>query len=551
MRNTDLDKYDRYLLILVVSFIAFQVLKNAFLPLHVDEANWWMQTRYLQAGYFFHPPFIVYEQFVVTRLFGANRESLRLGSLLFSSGTIVLIYAFSTKLFKEKRLAFFASLLISVLPLTSYFSALAFQEAPFYFFTIASVFLLWMAITVNRNYWYLAGISTGLMLLCKLQAVLILPCLALFLLTSKANRKWFRRKEPYIAFLIAGAMFTPTILWYFRHHLEPITFQLENRPGFLNNGLLAYLGEVIKHIFLQGFTLTPFVFLLSVFGLIYGFYIGFFRKDERFKYLFCMSAPIILLFSLTTGPAYWSYTGYMIAMIAAINLVPFLIAQRKGRRIERFWPVAFLGLCVSVAAIFSLLFNTFAAIGYTTQTGWSQLSAKVEQVQREQNGWNPYFASPYYFISSEVAYYTGNDFPGYTVLFQVYSNAVIQDNPTYSPWVNPKKLIGKDVIFVDEKMNPDGYDTPLSYWTAKLKPYFQRVESPIVFVENEGFLKKERTFYIFKCHGYKGPASPVYLKDDVKKLLKLPGNNATRSSKASDGTARPLRGELNLRIGAT
>jgi len=539
MEKTGLDKYDRYLLILVISFIAFQVLKNAFLPLHVDEANWWMQTRYLQAGYFFHPPFVVYEQFVITRLFGANRESLRLGSLLFSSGTIVLIYAFSTKLFKEKRLAFFASLLISVIPLTSYFSALAFQEAPFYFFTIASVFLLWMAITVNRNYWYLAGISTGLMLLCKLQAVLILPCVALFLLTSRANRKWFRRKEPYIAFLIAGAMFTPTLLWYFRHHLEPITFQLENRPGFLNNGLLAYLGNVIKHIAWQGFSLTPFVFLLSVFGLIYGFYIGFVRKDDRFQYLFCMSAPIILLFLLTTGPAYWSYTGYMITLIAAINLVPFLIAQSKRRGIQRFWLGAFLGLCVSVAAIFSLVTIIFAATGYSTQTGWSQLSAKVEQVRREQHGWNPYFASPYYFISSETAYYTGNDFPGYTILFQVYSNQVIQDKSTYSPWVNPKRLIGKDVIFVDEKMNPDGYNTPLSYWLATLKSHFQRVESPIVFVEKAGFLKKARTFYIFRCHGYKGPASPVYLKDDVKKFLKHSNNNATQSSKGSDRIARP------------
>ena len=539
MEKTGLDKYDRYLLILVISFIAFQVLKNAFLPLHVDEANWWMQTRYLQAGYFFHPPFVVYEQFVITRLFGANRESLRLGSLLFSSGTIVLIYAFSTKLFKEKRLAFLVSLLISVIPLTSYFSALAFQEAPFYFFTIASVFLLWMAITVNRNYWYLAGISTGLMLLCKLQAVLILPCVALFLLTSRANRKWFRRKEPYIAFLIAGAMFTPTLLWYFRHHLEPITFQLKNRPGFLNNGLLAYLGNVIKHIAWQGFSLTPFVFLLSVFGLIYGFYIGFVRKDDRFKYLFCMSAPIILLFLLTTGPAYWSYTGYMITLIAAINLVPFLIAQSKRRGIQRFWLGAFLGLCVSVAAIFSLVTIIFAATGYSTQTGWSQLSAKVEQVRREQHGWSPYFASPYYFISSETAYYTGNDFPGYTLLFQVYSNPVIQDKSTYSPWVNPKRLIGKDVIFVDEKMNPDGYNTPLSYWLATLKSHFQRVESPIVFVEKAGFLKKARTFYIFRCRGYKGPASPVYLKDDVKKFLKHSNNNATQSSKGSDRIARP------------
>ena len=51
------DRYALYLVILLVSFFLFHLVKSLFLGVHVDEANWWMQTEHLSAGYYFHPPF--------------------------------------------------------------------------------------------------------------------------------------------------------------------------------------------------------------------------------------------------------------------------------------------------------------------------------------------------------------------------------------------------------------------------------------------------------------------------------------------------------------
>lgn len=514
------EHYRLYLAILLLTFFLAHLARNSFLGIHVDEANWWMQTKYLQLGYFYHPPFIVYELFIITKIFGDGPLALRLGSLFFTTASLYLVFLLVNDIFKSEKLALITTLMISLLPLTNYWVLIAHQDAPLIFFWLLTIFFLWRAMVIEKkHYWYLAGLSSGAMLLTNLRSTLLFLGALLFLLTTRKQRNWLKKKEPYLALLIAGAIFSPTFLWYASHHFEPLTYQLSNRPGFLHNPFPTYILGLVKHAGWEALALTPFIYLFSLYGLIYGGYLGFVTKDQRFRYLFWLSAPMIILFGLTGGPPYWAFPGHTVALIAAANSLPLLPSKIRLRLSRKVWIPLFVGLFMLLPLACSFTFCYFYATTSTIHNGWKELAETLETVKENtEAGGELYLSGPYYFIPSEVCYYDREDFQGYTLAFRVYENKVMAENSNYSPWIPLETLVGKDMIFVDEKLNPDGYETPVSYWIEKLNPYFQRVENPIILVEYRGE-KTFRTFYIFVCHGFKGTDSRMDRKGEVREYI--------------------------------
>jgi MFS family permease len=514
------DKYAFWLAALVLAFLIINTTRSAFLGVHVDEANWFMQTRHLQAGYFFHPPFIVYQLYATTALFGDNALGLRIGSILFTAGTLVMIYLLSLDIFRNKGNAFLATLMVSVMPFTNYSLTLGFQDAPFIFFTVTMAFLLWRALYGDEaKYWYAAGLAAGLMLLCNLRSVPILLGVLIFLLASGKGRSWLRRKEPYLAVSLMVLLFLPTLIWYVSHHFEPITYQLTKRPGFLVDGPLAYLEDVARHIIWEASTLSPTLWFISIFGLAFAGFASIRQKDNRYGYLFCLAAPAIVLFAITSGPPNWALPAHMFSLISGASVLSFILAGSSSKRWKR-WGQAFIAVSLLIALGYTTAYCYYEATSSAMHNGWQELAAEVDGVRMSMDGdGQPYLAAPAYFIPSEVAWYGDGRWAGYTVAFQVYDNKVIGDNSHYSPWVPLEDLVGKDIVFVDEKLNPDEYDTPPSYWAEKLGPYFDRVDEPVVFNETRNG-QDYRTFYIYKCYGFKGPDPQMDVKGDVQEYIR-------------------------------
>jgi 4-amino-4-deoxy-L-arabinose transferase-like glycosyltransferase len=283
-----LSRYSFYVALVMAVFALFHLVKSSFMGLQVDEANWLMQTKHLSAGYFYHPPFIAFQQFAVTRVLGDSLLAVRVGPIAFTAATLLMIYLLFRDMFGDERWAFWLTLVVAILPITNFWLVLGLQDAPFLFFCFLTTWLLWRIVSrEQRNLCYLAGITSGLMLLCKLQAVLFFLGIFIFILASSENRRWLKRKELYLSSLIAVAMFLPTFIWYVGRGFEPITYQLRNRPGFLTAGPLEYIAQLILHIAKEMLVLSPFIYLLCIFGLIYGAYLGFSRKgggDRRFPH---------------------------------------------------------------------------------------------------------------------------------------------------------------------------------------------------------------------------------------------------------------------------
>lgn len=503
-----ISRYAVYLGILLVMFAVLQLIKNIFLGVHVDEANWWLQTNHLAFGYFKHPPFVVLQQFIVTRIFGSSPFALRLGSFFFTISFIVVVFVFATEVLDNRKWAFYTTLLILVLPLTNYWTLLGHQDAAFTFFFLITILFIWRAVARSQNnYWYAAGISAGFMVLCNLRSVFFFVGILLFLLIPKGNRFWLRRKEPYLAVLIVVLMFTPTLIWYAIHHFEPIRAMLTSPNGYLEQGVSGRVTAIAKHAGWELLGLSPIIFFISYFGLVSGGYLALVKKDDRFVFLFWISAPTILFFAVTGGTPYWAFPAHIISITAGMGALS-IVAERSAnpKRVRR-WSQALLGAGIAVAIVFSILTNYFFAIG-VVHSGWKELFGEVKNVSkvadREPGGRSGFYvAAPYHFIASELGYFGREDFKGYTLAFCVYESSLQSiDNSNYSPWVPLDKLKGKDIIFVDEKANPDGYNTPVGYWVTKLAPHFKSVDKPIIYKETKH--GRERVFYIFRCYGFKG-----------------------------------------------
>jgi hypothetical protein len=511
------DRYGIYLAIVLAAFFLFHTVKSIFVPIHVDEAYWWLLTkRPIQAAYYLHPLFKVVELWTSTHIFGDNTFAVRIGSNIFSTLSILLVFLISLKIFKDRRWAFLTALLVALLPLTNYWMPLGHQESVLTFFWLLTTYLVWRAVSEERKgFWYLAGISAGFGLINNMRSSFIFLSLLLFLATSRQARGWLRRKEPWLAFLIPVLMFTPSFLWYASQHFQPIIDQMNNHPGFLHHSIIGYLAFAGWHVLNEAFVFALFVYILSFFGLFYGGYLGYFDKrgkDMRFQFLVCLGAPMIIFFMITGGTPYWGWCGHLMLIIGGMGAFPILLSRSSKEWLHKYWKAGYVAMCLVVLVV------TIPTIDLTQgdliQNDWKALTIETEKAAATMPG-EVYVASPTMFLPGQIAYYDYHTraIAGYTQAFVVYEHPVWgSGNSHEAPWIPLEDLVGKNFIFIDVENNPDGYHTPVAYWEDKLAPYFDRVDQPEIYSYKKWF-SDIRHYYIFKCYGFHGPDAAMDTKD--------------------------------------
>jgi 4-amino-4-deoxy-L-arabinose transferase-like glycosyltransferase len=68
-------------LVLTLALVIRLIVSGQFL-LVPDEANYWQWSRYLDIGYYDHPPMIAWTIWLATTLFGQNEFAVRLPTVL-------------------------------------------------------------------------------------------------------------------------------------------------------------------------------------------------------------------------------------------------------------------------------------------------------------------------------------------------------------------------------------------------------------------------------------------------------------------------------------
>jgi 4-amino-4-deoxy-L-arabinose transferase-like glycosyltransferase len=160
------------------------------------------------------------------------------------------------------------------------------------------------------GWWLGAGICAGLALCSKYSAALSIIGAIGFLLTEPNSRRWLARPQPYLAGLIAVAIFLPVLIWNAEHEWVSFLFQ-----GGRAGGRFHPLG-VISTLAGEAAFLLPWIWIpLVVCGVIAA------RRgpQDAGRWLWvCLSAPPLILFTVASlwGKVlfHWAAPGYLMLL---------------------------------------------------------------------------------------------------------------------------------------------------------------------------------------------------------------------------------------------
>ncbi len=453
-------RYRNYFFIFLATITILRLLYISTSPFGLvpDEAHYWEWSRRLDLSYYSKGPAVAYIIALFTALFGNNEFGVRIGAVVLSVIGSTIFYFVARDIFKSTRAGFFAALVPSLTPLYSAGSILMTTDAPFIISWGLTCYFIRRALIERSVFlWSLAGLFTGVGLLSKYTMALIFPCLLLYLLSSKDNRKWLVRAEPYLALFISLLIFSPVIIWNVQNDF--VTIRHTMGQAHVEAGLRFSLSESIEFIGSQVGLLTPLIFA----GVIYAIWVcglrghGEGRKDHRL--LFFMSAPVLIFFLIKSFQgkvqANWTAPGYFTAFIATAGVWDeiYTRCKRAGKFIGLMKGTIsfalFLPLTLSVLMHYPSLLESMGVNGilerapYNRIVGWREAGVEVGKVYSAMNRLRPTFiVSDTYQTASELAFYM----PENPVVYNVYLGNRRMNQ--YDLWAGFDRLTGSDVLYV-------------------------------------------------------------------------------------------------------
>jgi dolichol-phosphate mannosyltransferase len=232
---------------LAIGFIAYAfALRLVYLgsvELLPEETYYWNYSRHLDIGYLDHPPMVAWLIRIGTAAFGQSQFGVRAGALCCGVITSIFTYRLTRNLFDEAT-ALAAVVLAQVLPFFFLSGLLMTPDAPLTAAWAASLYYLERALVAGRSSaWWRVGFSLGIGAISKYSIGLLVPVTLAFTLWDRNSRHWWRRWEPYVAALLAFAVFSPVIIWNAQHDWASFAFQTSRRlaeaPRFALHKLVA------------------------------------------------------------------------------------------------------------------------------------------------------------------------------------------------------------------------------------------------------------------------------------------------------------------------
>jgi dolichol-phosphate mannosyltransferase len=383
-----------------------------------EEAYYWSYSRHLDFGYLDHPPMVAWLIRLGTALFGQTEFGVRAGALCCGAVTSVFVYKLARNLFGEAS-ALAALLLTQTLPYFFLSGFLMTPDAPLAAAWAASLYFLERALIGNQSRaWWLAGVSLGIGMISKYSIAILAPVMMAFMVWDPNSRHWLRRKEPYLAALLALALFSPVLVWNAQHEWASFAFQTSRRiaeaPQF---ALHKLIGSIIVLITPTG--------LLAVAGVLWTWphrREGL-AEDARRRRLFTLAILVPLsvfaAFSLRhevkldwTGPL---WTAALPAMAFAMIAVDANISRLSAWIRAAWMPTMIAMLLIYCAGLHYLVFG-LPGLGYgkhieVVPVAWRNLSAHIIETANAyaRPGGAPVLivGMDRYAIASELAFYGG------------------------------------------------------------------------------------------------------------------------------------------------
>ena len=194
------------------------------------------------------------------------------------------------------------------------------------------------------GWWCGAGACAGLALFAKYSAVLSVAGAFLFLMSSREQRVWLRRWQPYGAAALALLIFSPVVVWNMAHDWTSFAFQGARAGGWNFHPFTALTTLAGEAQFVTPWLWLPMVILGA----------RAFRSGWRDQMLACLALPPIVVFAVISVWSsqrvlyHWAAPGYLMLF----PLLGRFVAEQWGHRAVRATLAGTAALClVTVAAI--------------------------------------------------------------------------------------------------------------------------------------------------------------------------------------------------------
>ncbi|MDR2426637.1 MAG: glycosyltransferase family 39 protein [Endomicrobium sp.] len=477
--------------------------------LTVDEAHYWVYTKFLDLSYFDHPPLIAYIIKLSTLIFGNTEFAVRFPAVIIFFTASWIFFICASKLYNEKT-AFVGALLLNVLPVFSFLgSVVSIPDSPLALFWIISLLVFLLIIETNgKKYWYLLGVIVGFALLSKYNAIMIPIGITLFLILSPKHRFWFKEKEPYLAFFIMAAIFIPVILWNIENNWASFGFQM--RHGFGNSMPKFSLLLFLRSLGAQSGYLSPTIFLVFFAAAFLCVKEAWKKKDRTALIIACFSLPTLILFNFIATfnevLPHWPAMGYLVLTIYVAHIT------------LEYWKVKWFKIYTIIAWAFTIIFLIIASLHLIYKIipiekfmpeqqaqkikygipeaervdisndlfGWKEVGEEIKKITNSYPDKNkPFIFTHKSYLASQIAFAAPD--------IRIYCLSDKID--AYDLWQRSlKKLADRDAIFI---CNDFFYFDPQKYGSA-----FDTYSQPREFsIYRNG--KKIKNFFFTECKKFK------------------------------------------------
>lgn len=456
---TTLNKKNAILLITLVAL--FSSIYNAFLPLHGDEAYYWVWSNNLQSGYYDHPPLIAYFIAFFT-YFGDNEFFVRLTNVFCMSVAIFYMYKIALENFNE-QIATYSLLLFLSIPLANAGYIITTPDSPLILFWTLSLYFSIKAFQSNKTiYFILAGATLGFAMLSKYTAILLVFSTLIYTLFYR--RDLFLNYRYYLSITVAFLVVLPMVFWNYKNDWISFMFQLNH--GGLAKTELHY--NYILEFFGGHFgVITPVFFTLMLMMI---FYKKFYKSEvEVYLLIAFMTTFFFFLYKALYARMELNYDAP--AFISASILVSVYM-YNKGYKKLFFYGVV-TALVLTLLARVGLLFFTIhmqdRMVGY-------QESVELLAKHREAND----------------ALYGNHILSASLLSFYLKDNPEtnIANNTRFSQYDMWKKPLKDGLILSYENIS---YDLMTKYESVKVVDKYELFKGEKLF----------KTFYIYRVSGAK------------------------------------------------
>lgn len=302
---------------LLISFLFLLLLLNllqaGLTGLHPDEAYYWIYSRFLDWGYFDHPPVIAL--FIKAGdLLLHNELGLRLMTVISHVFTIYVLWLIVKKYGVTIQL--YITLVTSILIFHVY-AFITTPDAPLFLFSVLFLYVYQRYLQNDKIKWaLLLGVICAGLLLSKYHGILLI----FFVLIS--NLKLFSRKSFYITIILAFLLFTPHIYWQYLNGYPSLYYHLIDRSATPYN--FNYSTQYFFDQFLMMGPLTGWLL----------FYYGFkadTKEDTFLRACKFVAYGVIIFFFLSTFKgrvqAQWPLIEFVVILILAATYASKNIAH--------------------------------------------------------------------------------------------------------------------------------------------------------------------------------------------------------------------------------